>query len=237
MKGFLVTQKQSVDNVLNYGKRLLGDPSINQDELQECVDSVQDRWTELTTKVHEYQIWLESSLKAVEGYEASVLQLDQFMDDIHEAMNSKWSGDMEAYEARVSQLEALNQGLQAARDRLDEVTEVAAELAQNCDPSVKHHFEYNVIVVSERFSATSKQLHEQVKQHQDLVGSWKLFRAGCADLVEWIDQQELFLKESIKINVPLNHQIQQIDTCQVIVIVDWHYCSFQKCKLRASINK
>lgn len=215
MKGFMVTQKQSVDNVLNYGKRLLGDPSINQDELQECADSVQDRWSELSTKVNDYEIWLESSLKAVEGYEASVLHLDQFMDDIHEAMHMNSAGDMEAFEAHVSQLETLNQGLQGARERLDEVTEVAADLARNCDPSVANHFEDNVLAVSERFLSTSKELQDKIKQHKDFLESWKQFRSGCANLVAWIEQQEALLRETVTVNVPLNQQLQHLETCQV----------------------
>lgn len=107
MKGFLVTQKQSVKNVLDYGKRLIGDPSVDQDELQESIDAVEERWSELNTKVNEYEIWLESSLRAVEGYEAAVDHLNSFMDDIQEAMNasSSGTGDMEALRSRVRQFE------------------------------------------------------------------------------------------------------------------------------------
>jgi len=221
MKGFLVTQKQSVDNALNYGKRLLGDPSIDQDELQECIDSVQDRWNELTTKVNEYEVWLDSSLKAVEGYEASVLHLDQFMDDIHEAMNMNISTprDMEAFEERVSQLETLNQGLQGAQEKLDEVTEVAAELARNCDPSVANHFEDKVIAVSDRFSKTSKELQEKIKHQKDLLDCWKQFRSECAEFIEWIERQEELLKETVTLNGQLRQQLQQLEICQVPFIV------------------
>lgn len=216
-----MTQKQTVDNVLNYGKRLLGDPCIDQDDLQECIDSVQDRWNELTTKVNEYEVWLDSSLKAVEGYEASVLHLDQFMDDIHEAMsmNSNTPAGMEAFEAVVSQLETLNQGLQGAREKLDEVTEIAADLARNCDPSVSSHFEDKVIAVSERFSDTSKALQDKIKQQKDLLESWKQFRSRCAELVEWIEKQEEFLKEVMTLNAPLNQQLQQLEICQVMSVV------------------
>lgn len=112
-------------------------------------------------------------------------------------------------------LQTFGGGLEGARGRLDEVTEVAAELARNCDSSVSSHFGDNVIAVSERFSRISGQLQEKLKQQKDLLETWQKFRSACAELVDWIEKQETLLAETVTINVPLNLQLQQLEICQV----------------------
>lgn len=112
-------------------------------------------------------------------------------------------------------LQTFGGGLEGARGRLDEVTEVAAELARNCDSSVSNHFEDNVIAVSERFSRISGQLQEKSKQQKELLATWQKFRSACAELVDWIEKQEALLAETVTIKVPLNLQLQQLEICRV----------------------
>ena len=46
-----MTQEEAVNQVLKAGKRLLGESAFDQEDVQDTLDGVRERWSELTTKV------------------------------------------------------------------------------------------------------------------------------------------------------------------------------------------
>ena len=104
MKGFLVTQQAAVENVLVAARRLRGDASFDQQEVQETIETVEERWSELVTKVEEYETWLESSVQACKQYDASIGYIKNVLSDIEERLRTDAAGNMQELKAQVEQL-------------------------------------------------------------------------------------------------------------------------------------
>lgn len=117
MKGFLVTQEEAVKQVLKAGKRLLGDSSFDQEDIQDTLDGVQERWSELNTKVSEYETWLESSLKAVQSYRDTLAQINEFLDEAEKTVQecSSFAGDSDVWHQQLEQLQVGRTFIMCAR--------------------------------------------------------------------------------------------------------------------------
>lgn len=105
MKGFLVTQQAAVESVLVAARRLRGDAAFDQQEVQETVETVEERWSELVTKVEEYETWLESSVQACKQYDASIGYIKNVLSDIEERLRTVAAGNMQELKAQVEQLQ------------------------------------------------------------------------------------------------------------------------------------
>ena len=92
--------------MLSAGKRLQGDAAFDQEELQETLDNAESRWDELNETVHQYEVWLESSLQATQSYETSVKYIDSFLNDTEAtlALGSSLTGDVGILKDHVGQL-------------------------------------------------------------------------------------------------------------------------------------
>ena len=104
MKGFLVTQQEAVETVLVAARRLRGDAAFDQQEVQETIETVEDRWSELITKVDEYEIWLESSVEACKQYQASLDYIENTLSDIEKRLGTSASGNLQELKAQIEQL-------------------------------------------------------------------------------------------------------------------------------------
>ena len=104
MKGFLVTQQEAVETVLVAARRLRGDAAFDQQEVHETIETVEERWAELTSKVGEYEIWLESSVQACKQYNSSLEYINNVLDNTEERLRISASGNVKELKAQVEQL-------------------------------------------------------------------------------------------------------------------------------------
>lgn len=93
MKGFLVTQRESVKSVLAAARRLRGDDAFDQQELQDTIDGVEERWSEVVLKVDEYETWLESSVQACKQYHSSLEYIQNTLNDIEVGLGMTTAGN------------------------------------------------------------------------------------------------------------------------------------------------
>lgn len=104
MKGFLVTQQGAVENVVAAARRLRGDAAFDQQEVQETIETVEERWSELVTKVDEYEAWLESSVQACKQYDASIGDIKNVLNDTEERLGTSVAGTIQELKTQVEQL-------------------------------------------------------------------------------------------------------------------------------------
>lgn len=104
MKGFLVTQQEAVENVVVAARRLRGDAAFDQQEVQETIETVEERWSELVTKVDEYEAWLESSVQACKQYDASIGYIRNVLNDTEERLGTSAAGNIQELKTQVEQL-------------------------------------------------------------------------------------------------------------------------------------
>lgn len=105
MKGFLVTQQEAVENVVVAASRLRGDAAFDQQEIQETIETVEERWSELTTKVDEYESWLEGSVQACKQYDASIGYITNVLNDTEERLGTSTAGNLQELKAQVERLQ------------------------------------------------------------------------------------------------------------------------------------
>ena len=99
--------------------------------------------------------------------------------------------------------------------RVDEVTELATDWAQNTDPSSSQRLTNEITSISERFGSVSTRLIKKEKELEDILVKWQRFETSCADILAWIETQTAELNESVTVDVSLTQQLQQLATCQV----------------------
>ena len=99
--------------------------------------------------------------------------------------------------------------------RMDEVTELATDWAQNSDPASSQRLTNEISSLSERFGSVSTRLIKKEKELEDILVKWQRFESSCADMQAWIESQTAVLKESVTVDVSLTLQLQQLATCQV----------------------
>jgi len=104
MKGFLVTQQEAVENVVVAARRLRGDAAFDQQEVQETIETVEERWSELVTKVDEYEAWLESSVQACKQYDSSIDYIRNVLNDTEEKLGTGVAGNIQELKTQVEQL-------------------------------------------------------------------------------------------------------------------------------------
>ena len=105
MKGFLVTQQETVENVVEAARGLRGDAAFDQQEIQETIETVEERWSELTNKVNEYEIWLESSVQACKQYEASIDYIKNVLNDTEQRLGRSNAGNFQELKTEIEQLQ------------------------------------------------------------------------------------------------------------------------------------
>ena len=99
--------------------------------------------------------------------------------------------------------------------RMDEVTELATDWAQNSDPSSSQRLTNEITSLSDRFGSVSTRLIKKEKELEDILVKWQRFESSCADMQAWIESQTAVLNESVTVDVSLTQQLQQLSTCQV----------------------
>lgn len=99
--------------------------------------------------------------------------------------------------------------------RMDEVTELATDWAQNSDPSASQRLTSEIASLSERFGSVSTRLIKKEKELEDILVKWQQFETSCADMMAWIESQTVVLNESVTVDVSLTLQLQQLAICQV----------------------
>ena len=104
MKGFLATQQEAVETLLVAARRLRGDAAFDQQEIQETIETVEERWAELTSKVGEYEIWLEGSVQASKQYQASLEYINSVLNDTEERLRVNACGNVKELKREVEQL-------------------------------------------------------------------------------------------------------------------------------------
>lgn len=104
MRGFLVTQQEAVETVLKAARRLRGDAAFDQQEVQETIETVEERWAELITKVDEYETWLESSVQACKQYQASLDYIKNVFNDTEEKLGTSAAGNQQELKAQIERL-------------------------------------------------------------------------------------------------------------------------------------
>ena len=107
MKGFLVTQRESVKSVLAAARRLLGDEAFDQEEIQDTIEGVEERWSEVVSKVDEYEAWLESSVQACEQYHSSLEYIQNTLNDIEERLGMTIAGNFLERKTQAEKLKVL----------------------------------------------------------------------------------------------------------------------------------
>ena len=85
-------------------RRLGGDAAFDQQEVQETIETVEERWSELITKVDEYETWLESSVQACKQYHASLDYIKNVLNDTEERLGTSAAGNLRELKAQVEQL-------------------------------------------------------------------------------------------------------------------------------------
>lgn len=104
VKGFLVTQQEAVENVVVAARRLRGDAAFDQQEVQDTIETVEERWSELVTKVDEYEAWLESSVQACKQYDSSIDYIKNVLNDTEEKLGTGVAGNIQELKTQVEQL-------------------------------------------------------------------------------------------------------------------------------------
>lgn len=104
MKGFLVTQQEAVETVLEAARHLRGDTAFDQQEVQETIETVEERWSELFTKVDEYETWLESSVQACKQYHASLDYIKNMLNDTDKRLGTSAAGNPQELKAQLEEL-------------------------------------------------------------------------------------------------------------------------------------
>ena len=99
--------------------------------------------------------------------------------------------------------------------RIDEVTELATDWAQNSEPSASQRLTNEITALSERFGSVSTRLIKKEKSLEDILLKWQRFESSCSDLLAWVESQTDVLNESVTVDVSLTLQLQQLATCQV----------------------
>ena len=104
MKGFMVTQQEAVETVLVAARRLRGDEAFDQQEVQETIEGVEERWSELITKIDEYETWLESSVQACKQYDASLEYINNTLNDIEQKLGITIAGNIRELKTQAEKL-------------------------------------------------------------------------------------------------------------------------------------
>ena len=99
-----MTQQEAVENVLVAARRLRGDSAFDQQEIKETIETVEERWSELTAKVNEYETWLLSSVEACKQYESSLVLIKTFLSDTEEKLRTSIC-DLREVKSQVEQLQ------------------------------------------------------------------------------------------------------------------------------------
>lgn len=116
---------------------------------------------------------------------------------------------------------SLREDMNEISGRMDEVTELATDWAQNSDPSSSQRLTNEITSLSQRFDTVSTRLIKKEKELEDILVKWQRFESSCGDLQAWIESQTAVLNESIKVDVSLTQQLQHLATCQVRTQYKW----------------
>ena len=127
-----------------------------------------------------------------------------------------WSEISESHTKPLSFfIKALREDMNEISSRIDEVTELATDWAQNSDPSTSQRLTNEMTVLSERFRSVSTRLIKKEKELEDILVKWQRFESSCSDLLAWIENQTDVLNETVTVDVSLTLQLQQLAICQV----------------------
>ena len=110
---------------------------------------------------------------------------------------------------------ALREDMSEISGRIDEVTELATDWAQNSEPSASQRLTNEITAISERFGSASTRLIKKEKELEDILAKWQSLESSCSDLLAWIENQNDVLNETVTVDAPLTVQLQQLATCQV----------------------
>jgi len=133
---------------------------------------------------------------------------------------------------------SLREDMNEISGRMDEVTELATDWAQNSDPSSSTRLTNEITSLSERFGSVSTRLIKKEKELEDILVKWQRFESSCSDMQAWIESQTAVLNETVTVDVPLTLQLQQLSTCQVRTL--WrtmNYACPRYCQLLSVIVK
>ena len=112
-------------------------------------------------------------------------------------------------------LKALREDMHGISGRIDDVTELATDWAQNTDSSASQRLTNEITSISERFGSVSTRLKKKEKELEDILAKWQSLESSCSDLLAWIENQNDVLNEAVTGDGPLTVQLQQLATCQV----------------------
>ena len=101
-------------------------------------------------------------------------------------------------------------------DRIQEVTELATDWAQNSDPDASKRLTDEMTALSQRFDLVSTRLIKKDKELEDITLKWQRFEKSCSELLEWLKNQADMLNETVTVDAPLSQQLQQLSVSQVI---------------------
>ena len=112
-------------------------------------------------------------------------------------------------------LKVLRDDMNEISGRIDEVSELATDWAQNSEPSASKRLTNEITTLTERFGSVSSQLIKKEKEVNDLLVKWQSFESSSADLSSWIENQTDVLNETVTVDASLTLQLEQLATCQV----------------------
>ena len=110
---------------------------------------------------------------------------------------------------------ALRDDMGEISGRVNEVTDLATDWAQNSEPSASQRLTNEITSLTERFGSVSARLVRKEKELEDILLKWQRFESACADIVAWVESQTAVLNESFAVDASLTEQLQQLATCQV----------------------
>lgn len=110
---------------------------------------------------------------------------------------------------------ALRDDMGEISGRVNEVTDLATDWAQNSEPSASQRLTNEITSLTERFGSVSARLVRKEKELEDVLLKWQRFESSCADILAWIESQTAVLNESVAVDASLTEQLQQLATCQV----------------------
>ena len=110
---------------------------------------------------------------------------------------------------------ALRDDMGEISGRVNEVTDLATDWAQNSEPSASQRLTNEITSLTERFGSVSARLVRKEKELEDILLKWQRFESSCADIVAWVESQTAVLNESVAVDASLTEQLQQLATCQV----------------------
>ena len=99
--------------------------------------------------------------------------------------------------------------------RIDEVTELATDWAQNSEPSASQRLTNEVTSLTERFNSLSARLLEREKEVEDVHVKWQRYDNSCSDMLSWVNNQNSVLNDSVTVDVSLTLQLEQLGICKV----------------------